>query len=345
MAKDKKQPCELHLKITLDCVTYWDIIKILSKGCFLNVCMGGRGIGKTTQANILGCMNFRDNGEEFIYLRRYKTECSAQEKLLDKIVDGTVFKGDKKGGGSYSWGGNTLGYIVPLSIAQQYKSMNFENVSLIVYDEAIIPTGSNIHYLKDEVVALLEFASTVFRHRKNGKILVLGNNLNFFNPYCQYFNVKVFNGLYVDKKRGLLVEYAKHSVELLKIEEDTPLFKLTKGTAYHDYHYNNDVMVANKVVCVEKKPNDKLRARFVFNDYTLNVYVRSDSKLLLESVRKIIEEDITYHILDNDQPNYYNIEILRKTWFSLLKYRYYHFEINYVNQDAYTLMEYIVDMM
>lgn len=345
MAKQKLQPAEMHLKLTLDCQTYWNIIKILSKGCFLNVCMGGRGIGKTTQANILGCMDFRDKGEEFIYLRRYKTECSAQEKLLDNIADNINFKGDKKGGGSYIWGGNTLGYIVPLSIAQQYKSMNFSNVSLIIYDEAIIPTGSNIHYLKDEVVALLEFASTVFRHRKNGKILVLGNNLNFFNPYCEYFNVKVFNGLYVDKERGLLVEYAKHSAELLKIEEETPLFKLTKGTAYHDYHYNNDVMVANKVVCVEKKPNDKLRARFVFNSYTLNVYVRADSKLLLESVRKVIEEDITYHILDNDQPNYYNIEILRKSWFSLLKYRYYHFEINYVNQDAYTLMEYIVDMM
>lgn len=345
MAKQKLQPAEMRLKLTLDCETYWDIIKILSKGCFLNVCMGGRGIGKTTQANILGCMDFRDKGEEFIYLRRYKTECSAQEKLLDNIADNINFKGDKKGGGSYIWGGNTLGYIIPLSIAQQYKSMNFSNVSLIIYDEAIIPTGSNIHYLKDEVVALLEFASTVFRHRKNGKILVLGNNLNFFNPYCEYFNVKVFNGLYVDKERGLLVEYAKHSAELLKIEEETPLFKLTKGTAYHDYHYNNDVMVANKVECVEKKPNDKLRARFVFNTYTLNVYVRADSKLLLESVRKVIEEDITYHILDNNEPNYYNIEILRKTWFNLLKYRYYHFEINYVNQDAYTLMEYIVDMM
>lgn len=345
MAKDKKQPCELHLKLTLDCKTYWDIVKILSKGCFLNVCMGGRGIGKTTQGNIVGCMNFRDNGEEFIYLRRYKTECSAQEKLLDKIVDGTTFRGDKKGGGSYIWGGNTLGYIIPLSIAQQYKSMNFENVSMIIFDEAIIPLGANIHYLKDEVVALLEFASTVFRHRKNGKILVLGNNLNFFNPYCEYFNVKVFNGLYVDKERGLLVEYAKHSPALLKIEEDTPLFKLTKGTAYHEYHYNNEVLTGEKIEVVEKKPNDKLHVRFIFNSYTLNVYVRSNGKMLLESVRKVIEDDMTYIILNNNEPNYYNIEILRKSWFGLMKLRYYHYEIQYANQDAKMLMDYIVDMM
>lgn len=345
MAKQKLQPAEMHLKLTLDCITYWDIIKILSKGCFMNICMGGRGIGKTTQANILGCMNFRDKCEEFIYVRRYKPECTGQEKLLDNIVDGITYKGDKKGGGEFMWGGNTLGYIVPLSISQQYKSKNFSNVSMIIYDEAIIPIGGTTHYIKDEVVALLEFASTVFRHRKNGKILVLGNNLNFFNPYCEFFKVKVFNGLYVDKTRGLLVEYAKHSTALQKIEEETPLFKLTMGTAYHDYHYNNEVITDTKIEIVDKKPNDKLRVRFVFNSYTLNIYVRPDAKLLLESVRKVIEDDMTYKILENDEPNYYNIDLLRKSWFGLIKYRYYHNEVQYGDQNAKLLMDYIVDMM
>ena len=344
MAKDKLQPAEMVLKKVLDCDTYWDILRIIKKKCFLNICMGGRGIGKTTQSNIFACENFRNRAEEFIYVRRYKSECASQEHLLDSIVDGVSFRGDKKGGGIYSWGGNTLGYIIPLSISQQYKSVNFENVSLIIFDEAIIPLGSPIHYLKDEIIALLEFASTVFRHRKNGKILVLGNNLNFFNPYCEYFNVKVFNDLYVDNERGLLVEFAKHSPALLKIEEDTPLFKLTKGTAYHEYHYNNNVLTNNKVEIVKKRPNDKLVCRLIFNSYTLNIYTRSDGKMLLESVRKVIEDDYSYYVMMDNQPNYYNIDLLRKTWFGIIKYRYYHFQIDYADENSSSIMNYIVDM-
>lgn len=344
MAKEKLQPAEMVLKKILDCDTYWDILRIIKKKCFLNICMGGRGIGKTTQAKILGCENFRNRSEQFIYTRRYKSECASQNNLLDDIVDNVSYRGDKKGGGSYQWGGHTIGYNIPLSIAQQYKSVNFDDVSMIIYDEAIIPLGSPIHYLKDEVIALLEFASTVFRHRKNGIILVLGNNLNFFNPYCEYFKVKVFNDLYVDKERGLLIEFAKHSPALLKIEEETPLYKLTKGTAYHDYHYNNNVLADRKIEVVKKRDNDKLVCRLIFNSYTLNVYVRCDGKMLLESVRKIIEDDYTYWVLRDNEPNYYNIDILRKTWFGIIKYRYYHFQIEYADMNSSSIMSYIVDM-
>ena len=100
-------------------------------------------------------------------------------------------------------------------------------------------------YLPDEIHAFFELVSTITRTRKNYKIIIIGNNADIFNIYFDYFKVPSFDGIYVDKTRGLYCELSKINPDLLKVEQETPLYKLVNGTPYGEYHYNNKPLTKN----------------------------------------------------------------------------------------------------
>lgn len=346
--KINKQPCDLELKLTVDCETYFDV-KSIDKMCetyklMMAVIMGARGIGKTE--NNLGdaLEDFKFYTDEFIYLRRYKSELAGANELLKKWVDNYKYTGDRNGGGSYMWEGHRLGWAIPLSVHGNYKSgFNFEKVTKIIFDEAILMPSSSQRYLANEVEQLLEFYSTVARHRPNVRIYILGNNLSFFNPYVVYFNVKIFNDKYLDKERGLFIGFFKDSPKLREIEEQTPLYRLTKGTAYHDYHYNNIALAKDIVNYTNKTVNDKIYVRLVMNNYTLNIYTRS-GKLLCEAVQKIYNDGITMIMLNNGECNWFNFDLFKQTYYKLLFYKYYNDEMLYCSQDAFSLLQELLDL-
>ena len=53
---------------------YYNVDSALSYNALFTMIMGGRGIGKTYSAKKRAIKNFLTKGEQFIYLRRYKTE-------------------------------------------------------------------------------------------------------------------------------------------------------------------------------------------------------------------------------------------------------------------------------
>ncbi len=335
---------QMEILLTLDCRKYHDVNKVLSYEMFLNAIMGGRGIGKTTQW-LIWCLNRRKNyGEEFIYMRRYKKETKLQKDLMDKYIHNSRFIGDGNDGGVYTWGNNVLGYLISLSASHSYKSVDFDKVCTIVFDEGIIKRSLVNRYLDNEMFHFFEFISTVFRTRKKKiRVIVLGNNLDFFNPYCEYFKVRVFNHLYVNKERGLLVMYDSDSPELRKEEEETPLFKLSKNTSYHDYHYNNEVFNENDVVLSPKRSTDKLMKDFVMNDYSLKLYVRDNNKLLLMSSRKWDVNNCII-LLEHNEINYYGFDVFKSRYLQFFKYRYANKEIEFADKDANMLLINLFDL-
>lgn len=337
-------PANLKIKLKIDNKTFFNIDNVLAYNCFLNIVFGGRGIGKTTQFIIWALNRFKNYGEQFIYLRRYKPEVKLQQRLLDKYCDGIKVVGDGNGGWIYKWNEHIICYCIALSQGSNYKSVEFDKVKTIIYDEAIISPSSRQYYIKNEVTALFEFMSTVIRLR-NARVFVLGNNLNYFNPYCQYFNVPLFKDIYCDKDRGLYIQYAKDSPVLRAIEEDTPLFKLTQGTAYHEYHYNNTVLTDNIIKCCNKRNNDKLLCRCIMKKYTLNIYVRDNYRVLLECKTKIIKDSYSYELFSNDNNiNYYYADLFKLKWVKYIRYKYYNNECDFTNQDAQMLISMLLDM-
>lgn len=335
---------EMEILKVLDCKTYWDINNILSFQTFINIVMGGRGLGKTTQALIWALKRRKDKGEEFIYLRRYKPDTRKQKNLLENLVKDVKYIGIGDGSGYWSWKNNRLGYLIPLSTSNSYKSVDFSRVSTIIYDEAIILQTIATRYLDNEIFCLLEFMSTVFRHKISGiRIFILGNNLDFFNPYCRYFNITMFKNTYLDKERGILIRYEGVSKELRNIEEQTPLFKATKGTAYHDYHYDNKVIKDKRTNISKKKNNDKYIIGFILEDYCLNVYRRENNRFLLE-ISRTFNKQGKIVLLQNNQANFYGCDIFKASYLKWAKYNYSNDMFDYCDEDSELLLLNIIDM-
>lgn len=298
---------KLNLKLDNNNDTYYNPKKCYSYNCFLNEIVGGRGIGKTTGFNIQALRNC-NKGEEFIYLRRYKPELKefVEKRSLDKIVDDVIYKGGKDGY-TFMHGDTVLGYGIALATASKFKSADFSKVTTIIYDEAILERGSSYHYLKNEVVALLEFISTVVRTRTNVKVILLGNNADIFNPFNAYFEVPIFDTIYT-RGNALYCELAKNSPKLLEMEKQTGLYNLIKDTAYGNYHYNNEVLVTTNFAIMKKPSHAHLLCRAIINGFTLSFYTFNNEKrelcIFVEFSNKEIEGENTFYLFANGKVNY-----------------------------------------
>lgn len=304
---------------------------------------GGRGIGKTTNI-VADCIDdFKKRGNEFVYVRRYKTEIVKCKELLQPIVSDTNIKGIGNGIFQYECKKVRIGYGCALSLQASYKSgIDFSKVNTIVFDEAILMPGGR--YLPNECTTFLELLSTIVRTRVGYRVFILGNNLDLFNPYYEYFNIPRFEDRYVDRERGICCENLKHRDELIKKEQETPLYRLTKGTEYGNYHYENEVLVENKgTICIKPKEAE-LTFRIVVNDFTLNVYRCGVISLYIELREKVIKDDRTFVLYENTKPNYLYIKMLRESDERYLLYNaFYDGVVMYNNKQAIGVFAMIMD--
>lgn len=347
-----KQPLELtpKCKMKLDCELYWNINRCLSYSCFFNEIVGNRSIGKTTQAEIWCVNRWINFGEQFIYCRRYKTETNKNKNLMERFLDDTKTEG--MGEGSYKWTLNkkTIGYTIPLSTAVTLKSVPFDNVNTIIYDEGILQRGSNYRYLDDEVHVFFDFVSTVFRNRtKNIRVFLLGNNLDILNPYNEYFKVPNMIGsdLYVNRERGLYIEYCKSAEELKREQQLTPLFALTKGTTYNQYAYDNNIFKDKEVNLERRDFKANLFGRLRINNNTLYLYLQGSRRLhvFVDLKEKAIDTSDTFIIMQDNNINYLNVKLLKKSnLFEVLRYNYYNNRCTYINDKAYLLLQQVMEL-
>ena len=65
---------------------FYDFNKLLSYNALLNFVIGERGVGKSFGAKKFVISDYLKSGNEFVYIRRYKTELdNAYEGLFDQL--------------------------------------------------------------------------------------------------------------------------------------------------------------------------------------------------------------------------------------------------------------------
>lgn len=318
----------ITLKIKPDFKKYYNINRLFSYDASFYFIIGGRGIGKTTGFNIHNILDYKRQGNEFVYARRYQPELRKCKTMLNPIVNNKVtIEGYGDGAYEYRINGARVGYGVALSSQQSLKSgMDFTKANVLVYDEAILPLGGSFHYLENEVEMLLELVSTVFRDRTGYRVFILGNNANIFNIYFDYFKIPTFESSYYDRDRGIYAEMARNSAELLEAEKKTPLYKLTKNTAYGDYHYNNKVLVTTSGTIATKPDYAKVVARILVKNYTLNVYaIGKGLTMFIEFRDKPINDSLTFKLYDeNGNLNHLYVKAFKQAGLGrLILERYY----------------------
>ena len=305
---DKEKRCMIPIALDIDYGTYWNPNRYFGLPYNWYIIIGGRGIGKTTGCCLKAIQGWNNREEEFVIVRRYKTELTKIKGIFDKICHGIVTQGLGKGAFEYRFNGRRIGYGVTLAMQSSYKSgIDFSNVRLMIYDESILKPNGNLRYLRDEITELFELSSTIFRDRKDYRVFILGNNLDIFNPYFEYFEVPRFNGIWTDPDRGLYCELCRDKEAFMKKQLETPLAKLTKGTSYFDYHYNNDVLIPEEGNIGSKGYGDKFIYRLVYNGKTINMYFHGEHELFAEMRDKAIVDDYSIVLMSNNKPNYYFI--------------------------------------
>jgi hypothetical protein len=179
---------------------YYNYSKIWSFNAVFSFILGGRGLGKTFGAKKQVIKNAITKGEEFIYLRRFKTELGTRESFFDDIahefpeyefrVNGIyaqyapISAVDEK---KRQW--TRMGYFYALTQAQSLKGKTFPAVTIIIFDEFIIEKGYT-QYLPNEYAVFQGLFSTVDRSQDKTRVLFLANSVSITNPYFLAYKIR-----------------------------------------------------------------------------------------------------------------------------------------------------------
>lgn len=339
----------MKLLLTLDNDIYYNPNKALSYGCNFILSMGGRGVGKTTGWLLKACQRNKKKHKQFIYIRRYRDELSEfiTKDTLGSIAEGITVKGGGKSA-TFVDGDEVIGYGATLSTYRKFKSSSFPNVTTVIFDEAFLLRSSTAHYSSTEVTDFLEFFNTIQRTRTDIMAVIMGNNLDLFNPYFSYFNVPYLQGgeHWVDRERGLYVEMPKASAKLIEKIKKTPLYKLTKGTAYGNYYVDNDLLASKTVTPIPKPKNANLFARLIVNGLMLNMYIVNTNgtiRLYAEERNKVVNDTIACPLMENNKPNYLFMNQFKLKLRPMIWHYYFRGCMDYSSQKASDIMSWVID--
>lgn len=249
---------------------YYSLRKCLSYNRYLNILIGGRGIGKTYQLKKYVIEQYLKSKKQFVWVRRYKTE-------IKEATDGffTKHKNNYPGhkfsirGKTAYIDGKQAGRFIALTNADILKgSDDFSAVTTIVYDEFIIDNKSSFRrYLPNELRVFTDLQETIFRTRQDGKVFMLANALSMVNPYCLAFGIKFhYNPLF--KNDLIYAEMLSITNELAFAKATTPQNKLaTKYLPEYNEYANNESFLNDDYSQIERKPKDSIQ---LFNIKTNN---------------------------------------------------------------------------
>lgn len=243
---------------------YYNYDKLFSYNFLIAFVIGERGVGKSFNAKVAVLKKFLKNGEQFIYLRRYKTELdTALATFWSDIQSHGYFEDHKlevkksRMLTEFKCDGKVCGYAVPLSTANILKSTAFPEVGTIIFDEFLLDNSGTYRYLKNEVTMLLDVIETVGRLR-DIKTILLGNALNVHaSPYFAYWDLELpLNGseFRTFKDGAIVVNYIRNE-EYRRAKKQSKFGKLIAGTAYGRYAIDNEVFRENNSF-IEKRPSN-----------------------------------------------------------------------------------------
>lgn len=235
-------------------MAYLDTSKIFSYNSALAFIILKRGIGKSFGFKMKCIKNFIDGRGKFIWVRRTKPETkAARDKWVNDIIE--KFPNHALTIKNYTCycNGEPCGYFVSLSTTIGQKSVPYNDVSMLVYDECIIESKGMFHYLPDEPAIFSSFLMSVFRDRPM-KAFCLGNKGEKISPYNIYFNLPPFdrNEYISDRKILVFANYRDGIVE--DNYQDSDIEKVLKGTNYYEYSLMNAAHSGNEHY-IKKRPN------------------------------------------------------------------------------------------
>ena len=222
---------------------YYNYHDLLSRNGVYNFVIGARGNGKTFGGKEKVIKDFIRRKDQFIYLRRYKSELADRRTWFSDIVEkfpdyefrvnGHVAECRALDSAKDSW--EAMGYFIALSTSQSKKSVPYPNVKTIIFDEFIIEKGA-LRYLTNEVAVFNDFYQTVDRWKDKTKVFFLANTISIMNPYFLEFDIRPnSDDEWIIKNNNFIVAHFPDSEEFKSEVYETRFGQFIKDSEYGAY--------------------------------------------------------------------------------------------------------------
>lgn len=269
---------------------YYNFDKLFSYNFLMAFVIGERGVGKTFNAKVAVMKKYFKTGEQFIYLRRYKTELDTSLQTFWSDLQSNGYFEDydlavrkNKLLTEFTCNGKVCGYAVPLSTANILKSTAFPDVKTIIFDEFLLDNSGTYRYLKGEVTMLLDVIETVGRLR-DIQVLFLGNAISVTNPYFAYFNLDLpYNSEFRTFHDGLIVVNYIKNMEYRKAKKESKFGKLIENTEYGRYAIDNKMLRDNIHFLGKKPPDARYYGMLIINGHSMGIWYAKDGYLYLSN--------------------------------------------------------------
>lgn len=268
---------------------YYNYDKLFSYNFLLAFVIGERGVGKSFGAKLAVLKKFLKTGEQFIYLRRYKTELDTALATFWSDIQSAGYYEDyelkvkkSKMLTEFTCNGETCGYAVPLSTANILKSTAFPKVKTIVFDEFLLDVMSGTYrYLKNEVQMVMDIIETVGRLR-DIQVIFLGNATSQVNPYFAYLDLSLpYNSEFKTFKDGLIVvNYIKNEA-YREAKKASKFGKLIAGTDYGRYAIDNEFLRDNFDFIKKRPEKSYFFCTLIINGMNVGVWMGSDGYMYI----------------------------------------------------------------
>lgn len=252
---------------------WFDGNRILTYNTLFNFVVGNRGTGKTYWFKKWAVADFLRTGAQFIYLRRYRTECDVKSFFTQIKPEFPNVKFSVKGQ-SFFINEKFAGQCIALSQGITKKSMPFDGVNKLCFDEFMLEEA-HYRYLKNEVNAFLDFYETVNRLRIDGRrdctVFFLSNALSLYNPYFTFFEIKF--GKSNRFRKGDLYAEIFQDPEFTKVKKLSRFGQLIEGTEYADYAIDNTFYLDDSKLVSKREGNCGYYATFVIEGVDYGIWI------------------------------------------------------------------------
>ena len=283
---------------------YYSRNDLLSYNALFNFVVGERGTGKTYQFKDWAISDFIKNKNQFVYVRRYKTEFKDIGNFFDDIMKKYPEHEFSVAHGKFYIDKEIAGFYIPLSTSITKKSVAYPNVNKIGFDEFILEK-STLHYLPNEVNAFLGLYETIARDRNNVRVMFMANSVTLINPYFLFFDLQVSKTkrFWTFKNNDLVVELTDLE-EFKQHKKQTRFAKIIDGTEFSKYSIDGEFTGDNYEFIQSKTPNSYYCFTLVYKGESLGVWCDSKLGLMFVSNKVDLTYPLKYAITTNDhKPN------------------------------------------
>lgn len=327
---------------------FYNPTKILSYGKPMNISVGSRSVGKSTGFGIYLLRDFIKNKHQFIYVRRTDTELKNAApvafdnaiQIINQYYGATItdFTYEKN---TYKIGDEVCGYAIPLSQVEKMKSIPFNQVYWIVYDEFIPKQGTKMLGSKEEpfleyqllmnlIISCDREVGKAFANRV--RTILIANANGYYSPILQKLHCDRYltpeTKICAPKDMPWVVEQTI-SVKATEDFKNSNSYKLSDD---EEKTYSFEAGIFDDKKFVEKKPTEKLNplCNLVYKNDTMGMYYGVDTGKIYLNYNKIKNAKTLALTVDDHDINYLLVE-KKDFYMDLLKKSYMYSMVRFAS--------------